>query len=68
MLFLLINTLYAGQCPTGNTITIQDGTGSIANFQYQNCNQVYFVTMPDTVTSIGNYAFDGCTQCYQVKF
>ena len=49
---------YKGECPA--TITIKNGTKSIAARAFYDCTNLTSVTIPDSVTSIGYEAFYEC--------
>jgi len=51
---------YIGQMPENTSITVKDGTKSIANGAFANCDGLTSITIPDGVTSIGDGAFAGC--------
>ena len=59
---------YKGEMPENTSLTIKDGTKSIADeafYDFKNLTSDFknltSITIPDSVTSIGNYAFDGCS-------
>lgn len=52
---------YKGTAPYGTSITLRDGTVSIAATAFYHCSGVTSVVIPDGVTSIGLMAFDSCT-------
>ena len=47
--------------PANTTITIKEGTASIAGEAFQNCTGLTSITIPNSVTSIGQSAFSSCT-------
>ena len=49
---------YKGDCP--ETITIKDGSLSLANSAFYDCNNLKKITIPDSVVSIGECAFEDC--------
>ncbi len=51
---------YIGQMPENTSFTVKDGTKSIANGAFANCDGLTSITIPDGVTSIGDLAFTGC--------
>ena len=51
---------YKGEMPENTSITIKDGTQSIAGSAFSYCTGLTNVVIPNSVTSIGEYAFNGC--------
>lgn len=41
--------------------TIKEGTLTIADFAFVDCNNLTNITIPESVTSIGDWAFSGCS-------
>ena len=50
---------YKGTMPNNTSITIEDGTPSIASFAFLGCSGLTSVTIPNSVTDIGKSAFSG---------
>ena len=50
---------YKGTMPNNTSITIEDGTPSIASFAFLGCSGLTSVTIPNSVTEIGKSAFSG---------
>lgn len=57
----LVAYKYKGVMQYGTEITIRDGTTSITNAAFHNCNGLTNVFIPNTVISIGYNAFKGCS-------
>lgn len=51
---------YIGQMPENTSITVKDGTKSIAAGAFAYYDGLTSITIPNSVTSIGNKAFSGC--------
>lgn len=54
---------YKGTMPEGTSLTIRDGTLSIADgafYFYENCPGLKSITIPNSVITIGNHAFAQC--------
>ena len=51
---------YKGEMPENTTIDIKEGTISIPDRAFYQCNNLRAISIPDGVTSVGNYAFYGC--------
>ena len=54
------NLLIANPNNIGETYTIKDGTTSIQDNAFKNCESLITINMPESLTSIGNNAFEGC--------
>lgn len=52
--------IYAKPSLTGE-YTIKEGTLTIADFAFVDCNNLTNITIPESVTSIGDWAFSGCS-------
>ena len=52
---------YKGEMPENTSVTIKDGTVTIAYGAFMNCSGLTTVTIPSSVTSIGSKIFEGCT-------
>ena len=50
---------YKGTMPNNTSITIEDGTPSIASFAFLGCSGLTSVTIPNSVTEIGKSAISG---------
>lgn len=58
---------YKGTMPDNTSISIDEGTLSIAGYAFLNCEGLISVTIPSSVTSIGYSAFYGCSNLTSVK-
>ena len=52
---------YKGVMPEKSSIIVQDGTLSIAERAFRDCNELKSITIPNSVTDIGHLAFYWCT-------
>ena len=52
---------YIGKMPKNTSLTIKDGTKSIADKAFLGCTGLTSITIPDSVTSIGVDSFNKCT-------
>ncbi len=52
---------YTGTMPEGTSLTINDGTLTIADGAFYQCAGLKSITIPNTVTTIGNNAFGYCS-------
>jgi len=52
---------YIGPMPNETSITIREGTISIASDAFQYCSGLTSITIPNSVTTIGAHAFYGCS-------
>jgi hypothetical protein len=57
----LVAYKFKGTMPSGTSITIIDGTLSIAGSAFYDCSGLTSVTIPNSVTSIGSWAFYNCS-------
>ena len=57
----LIAYKYSGTMPAGTSISLREGTASIAASAFQGCSGLVSITIPNSLTSIGNYAFQNCS-------
>ena len=57
---------YKGTMPQNTSITIKDGTLSIADYAFEDCRDLASITIPNSVTTIGNSAFYGCSRLTSV--
>ena len=62
----LVAYQYKGTMPINTSITIEEGTLSIAGYAFYNCSGLTSVTIPNSVTSIGNFAFYNCSNLTSV--
>ena len=58
--------LYAGSClikanEDVSKVEIKNGTTTIADNAFENCDALTDITMPESVKVIGDYAFNGCS-------
>ncbi len=51
---------YKGVMPANTIITLADGTLSIGDYAFANCNGLTNISIPNTVLSIGSHAFYDC--------
>ena len=58
---------YKGTMPEGTSITIKNGTLSLADFVFDNCTGLTNVSIPNSVTYIGNNAFNQCSSLTSVN-
>jgi len=52
---------YKGTMPDNTSISIEEGTLSIAGYAFLNCEGLISVTIPSSVTSIGTSSFANCS-------
>ena len=52
---------YKGVMPEKSSIIVQDGTLSIVEGAFRDCNELKSITIPNSVTDIGHLAFYWCT-------
>lgn len=53
----LVAYKYKGSMPSGTTITIEEGTISIAGSAFRDCSGLFDITIPNSVATIGSGAF-----------
>lgn len=58
---------YKGNMPEGTTISLREGTKSIAYMAFYHCDGMEHLIIPNTVESIGDYAFMGCRNLKSIK-
>ena len=52
---------YKGEMPDNTSITVENGTISIASCAFAGCKGLTSIIIPNSVTSIGTAVFQGCT-------
>ena len=52
---------YKGMMPSNTAIVLKEGTKSISDGAFSNCNGLTCITIPNSVTCIGYDAFSGCS-------
>ena len=57
---------YKGKMPKGTSIIIKDGTYSIAERAFKNCDGLTDITIPNSVTKIGLHSFSECSGLTEV--
>lgn len=58
---------YNGVMPANTDIVIKDGTVSIYNNVFKNCENLKSIVIPTSVTNIGAGAFDGCVNLKSIS-
>lgn len=58
---------YKGVMPKNTSITISDGTLSIATYAFYECKNLTQIVLPDSVLSICNGAFQDCTALSKIR-
>ena len=49
-------------------VVVSDGTTSIGNYAFSNCNNILYLNIPTSVKNIGSNAFDGCSKLAVVNY
>ena len=59
---------YKGEMPSNTTITVKEGTTSIAEICFVNCTNLTSITIPKSVTYIGGGAFYMCDNLKTINY
>lgn len=59
---------YKGEFPEYTKIAVKEGTVTIADSAFKNCEEIISATIPGSVTTIGVYAFYSCRGLQTVAF
>lgn len=58
---------YKGDMPQETSVTIKEGTVSIAEWAFANCENLIAATFPASLKKICDYAFNGCKQLKEIS-
>ncbi len=59
---------YKGNMPKDTTVAFREGTTVIADYFFEDCDELVEVIMPDSVVDIGSCLFRNCKKLKSVKF
>ena len=59
--------MYKGSMPTNASLSLRNGTTSIANSVFNNCSNLVSINIPNSVKHIGSGAFEGCSNLVTVN-